>query len=1198
MKNNKRIAKLGLFIAFAACDSSADDASLNGSDTPHLDEDEALGSTPEFEPGETEPLSRRMGAPVDGETELLNRKIVQERTSRVAPGVVTSIDHGRMAPSFFLAGRAAVAPSARAQRVDLVARDYLARYKDVYDLGAESLASASVESVHERAEGGRIVRFSQVVEGRDVYETRMAFAVDPNLDLVAISGNLQPLERTRVGQRWSRDSLSAIATAVGDIMGRDVPVTSLRSTERSDDGFVTRFVDTERANFRLPQPAMVREVFYPVAGELIPAYAVSLEISGLDSVDSRAYEYVVSARDGEILERQNRTFSDKRLYRVWVDKEVHEYRPKDGPHADLSPHPTGSPDDHVKIVGNGFRRRIAKVDGLNTNPEGGFDPWLLPKAKDLLAGNNVSAYADHFSPDGFSEGDVAAFARPSGTFESPWFPEDGAFGTTDQIEAAIVQLFFVNNWLHDWYYDSGFTEAAGNAQMNNYGRGGVEGDPLRAEAQDTRGENRNNANMSTPSDGLSPRMQMYVWDGVVTPIGETFFTITAPESIAGDYEVQGSLFGVDDLVATSGSMVFVDDGVDVGTDGCEPITGDLTGQIALIDRGACTFVSKALNAVAAGASGVVIVNNDSFNPDVLPPLGGTDPTIEIPVVGVSFATGEVLRGSLATDAVAGDISRAGRDRGPDVDGTIDNAIVAHEWGHYLHHRLTICETVQCGAMSEGWADFVALHMMVRDYDDLHGAFAAATWATQSSYFGIRRAPYSVEPSFNAVTFGHIADSAALPVDQHPMLVFGPNSEIHNAGEIWASALFDAYINLIEAPHLTFEEAQRRMGNYIVEGMILAPVNPTFTEQRDSILAAVAASDERDLEIIARAFAQRGMGTGAVSPPIQSVNFEETVENFDLAGNLQIAGVEFELTDDCDGDGNFDGGETGLLTVSLVNAGPVALESSSVSLVNVPAIVLDSEGLAASVDALGPYAGTEVTLEVTLSEDVATIETVDLTVATDSPASFETSDEATISMLVNYDDVPNASSNDNVESNIIAWTREDLSPSIGFERLVVEGDSAWHADDPGAPGDQLLISPPLVVGDEGFVVRFEHRYAFEADTTFWDGAVIEYSTDGGATWVDVADLVDPGYGGVLSDISGNPLGGRDALVGTSVDYPSFGITELDFGTAFSGQEVMIRFHVGSDVVVGAPGWDIDNLEFDGILNTPFSVIVPDEGVCTD
>src|SRR5690606_34856349 len=66
-------------------------------------------------------------------------------------------------------------------------------------------------------------------------------------------------------------------------------------------------------------------------------------------------------------------------------------------------------------------------------------------------------------------------------------------------------------------YDLGFTEAAGNFQTDNFGRGGLGGDPVQADAQDgldlTDPFHQNNANMSTPPDGFSPRMQMYKFSG-------------------------------------------------------------------------------------------------------------------------------------------------------------------------------------------------------------------------------------------------------------------------------------------------------------------------------------------------------------------------------------------------------------------------------------------------------------------------------------------------------------------------------------------------------------------------------------------------------------------------------------------------------------------------------------------------------------
>src|SRR5205823_2097064 len=86
-----------------------------------------------------------------------------------------------------------------------------------------------------------------------------------------------------------------------------------------------------------------------------------------------------------------------------------------------------------------------------------------------------------------------------------------------QTMAGLTQLFYNVNWLHDFWYDMGFTEKAKNGQKSNYARGGIGNDPLHLEGQDSYfAGSRNNANMSTPGDGMSPRMQMYVWSGLDT----------------------------------------------------------------------------------------------------------------------------------------------------------------------------------------------------------------------------------------------------------------------------------------------------------------------------------------------------------------------------------------------------------------------------------------------------------------------------------------------------------------------------------------------------------------------------------------------------------------------------------------------------------------------------------------------------------
>jgi Zn-dependent M28 family amino/carboxypeptidase len=83
--------------------------------------------------------------------------------------------------------------------------------------------------------------------------------------------------------------------------------------------------------------------------------------------------------------------------------------------------------------------------------------------------------------------------------------------------------------------------------------------------------------------------------------------------------------------------------------GPDDFAGFPAGNIALIQRGGCSFALKALNAEAAGASAVIIFNQGN-TPDreelalgnAVPPPGSADTEIGIPVVGASFADGETL----------------------------------------------------------------------------------------------------------------------------------------------------------------------------------------------------------------------------------------------------------------------------------------------------------------------------------------------------------------------------------------------------------------------------------------------------------------------------------------------------------------------------------------------------------------------------
>lgn len=85
------------------------------------------------------------------------------------------------------------------------------------------------------------------------------------------------------------------------------------------------------------------------------------------------------------------------------------------------------------------------------------------------------------------------------------------------------------------------------------------------------------------------------------------------------------------------------------TSGCEAtdFAGFPAGNIALIQRGTCTFRAKADNAQAAGASAVIIFNEGQ--PGRTSAVAGTlsTPGVTIPVIGTTFAIGDDLRNGVS-----------------------------------------------------------------------------------------------------------------------------------------------------------------------------------------------------------------------------------------------------------------------------------------------------------------------------------------------------------------------------------------------------------------------------------------------------------------------------------------------------------------------------------------------------------------------
>jgi len=142
-------------------------------------------------------------------------------------------------------------------------------------------------------------------------------------------------------------------------------------------------------------------------------------------------------------------------------------------------------------------------------------------------GNNAAAYDDGNDDDTGSIADhtpqSAAGLIFNYAFDATAPGGNPIYSAAAQSEdAAITNLFYWNNIIHDVMYQYGFDEAAGNFQENNFTNGGAGGDSVDAQAQDSAnltatGLNRCNANFGTPGDGGNPRMQMYICDNGGTP---------------------------------------------------------------------------------------------------------------------------------------------------------------------------------------------------------------------------------------------------------------------------------------------------------------------------------------------------------------------------------------------------------------------------------------------------------------------------------------------------------------------------------------------------------------------------------------------------------------------------------------------------------------------------------------------------------
>ncbi len=751
---------------------------------------------------------------------------------------------------------------------------------------------------------------------------------------------------------------------------------------------------------------------------------------------------------------------------------------------------------------------------LNASPFGWHDTNGAAGAEfTITRGNNVYATEDT------NNDNSPGYAPDGGASLDFIFPLDLNDPPLDYWDASITNLFYWNNIMHDVFYQYGFDEASGNFQENNYGNGGTGSDSVNADAQD--GSGTGNANFSPLPEGSNPRMQMFLWN----PVGGAELEINSPAGIAGNYTATSANFGPQSGNWT-GDLVVADP-----LEACSAFnnSGAITGNIAILDRGNCTFVEKVNFAQDAGAIAVIVCNNVAGAPIT---MGGSDGGITIPSIMISQADCNTIKANLPANAsISVGYTFA-------YDSDFDNGVIAHEYGHGISTRLTggPANSSCLGndeQMGEGWSDWFGLMVTMESGDVGTDSRGVGTFLINqaASGSGIRQYPYTTDMTVNPHTYNNIG-SVSIP---------------HGVGSVWCAMLWELTWGLI-AQHGFDPDVYSGTGgnniamNLVMEGLKIQPCSPGFIDGRDAILAA------DDLLyggvnncIIWEAFAKRGLGYNASQGSSGSAS--DGTQNFDLSPqcNSEIVliktGPEFSAVS-----------SPLSYTIDVTNFTGGSLSSVNIT-DNVPPTTTYSPGSLTQ----GSESGGVITVDQALMADQANIN-----------FSFDlTNDGTDYSDLKYYQDF---------EYDFSDWAATTGQGSDGFNLVstgTYRGSGAFFVANVGADNTQFLTSAASILPANA-LFTVQHRYDTE---TGWDGGLIEISTDGGTNWIDLGSnmIINP-YNGSLGSSSNADIAGRAGFTGNSGGYVR---TWIDL-SSYAGQSAQIRFVFGSDNNTFNTGWFVDEI----------------------
>lgn len=327
--------------------------------------------------------------------------------------------------------------------------------------------------VDSRVSGATHVYLCQVYKGVDVFNAQLHVNVSRDGSILSVNNSFVPnVNRGGKSRTASIEATDACMAAAKHLGIRAESVSRMGERRLRAEDLSTEPIEAEL-------------VWMPVGRNVKLAWRFQLHTPDGQHV----YDMTVDAEPG---------YGPRSRNRVWtrfdrVSPGLYEVYPV--PIESPSHAPIPDPDDGRSVV-------VSPEDPV-ASPLGWHDDGS--QSYSIMRGNNVHAYDDR------DANDLPPAVQPDcGPDLECSFPLDLTTDPSNYTSAAVANLFYWTNVVHDVQYLYGFDEAAGNFQVDNFGRGGLGGDHVRAEAQD--GSGVDNANFTATVDGEPPKIQMYLWD--------------------------------------------------------------------------------------------------------------------------------------------------------------------------------------------------------------------------------------------------------------------------------------------------------------------------------------------------------------------------------------------------------------------------------------------------------------------------------------------------------------------------------------------------------------------------------------------------------------------------------------------------------------------------------------------------------------